>query len=115
MTLLARVIATWFFLGYLKAPGTFGTLGAVAVALPLHVYAGFGPWQFAILALAATYPAIWASDVMVRTSGLKDPQFVVIDEVVGFWLNCGVAPAGRPLMLRFTAPVKPPCGETETS
>ncbi len=32
-------------------------------------------------------PAIWAADVTARESGLKDPQIVVIDEVVGQWIT----------------------------
>ena len=32
-------------------------------------------------------PAIWAADNVARVSGLKDPQIVVVDEVVGLWLT----------------------------
>ncbi len=44
------------------------------------------PWGFAILALALLGPAIWAADVTARETGLKDPQIVVVDEVVGQWI-----------------------------
>lgn len=84
---LARLLATWFGCGYApKGPGTAGSLAAVAIGWPLHAYAGVGPWGFAILALALTGPAIWAAGVTARETGLKDPQIVVIDEVVGQWI-----------------------------
>jgi phosphatidylglycerophosphatase A len=84
---LARLLATWFGCGYApKGPGTAGSLAAVAIAWPLHAYAGLGPWGFAILGLALTGPAIWAAGVTARETGLKDPQIVVIDEVVGQWI-----------------------------
>lgn len=58
----ARVLATWFYCGYApKAPGTAGSLAALAIAWLLHVYAGVPPLGFAILALALLGPAIWAA------------------------------------------------------
>jgi phosphatidylglycerophosphatase A len=83
----ARVLATWFYCGYApKAPGTAGSLAALVIAWLLHQYAGVPPLGFAILALALLGPAIWAADVTARETGLKDPQIVVIDEVVGQWI-----------------------------
>jgi phosphatidylglycerophosphatase A len=79
------VIATWFFLGYSAAPGTIGSLGALAIAWMLQQWAGWAPQHFGLLALVLLMPAIWAADVTARTSGLKDPQIVVVDEVIGQW------------------------------
>ena len=64
-----------------------GTLGALAIAWPLHEYAGFNSLEFLILGIASLWPAIWAAEQTSRTSGLKDPQIVVIDEVVGLWIT----------------------------
>jgi len=84
---LAKLIATWFGCGYSpKAPGTAGSLAALAIGIVLRRYAGFTPWQFAILAAATLIPAVWAAGVTAVSSGLKDPQFVVIDEVIGLWI-----------------------------
>jgi phosphatidylglycerophosphatase A len=84
---IARLLATWFYCGYApKGPGTAGSLAAVVIAWFLHEYAGLGPLGFAILALALTGPAIWAAEVTARETGLKDPQIVVVDEVVGQWI-----------------------------
>jgi phosphatidylglycerophosphatase A len=96
VTGFARLLATWFYCGYApKAPGTAGSLAAIVIAWPLHVYAGVSPWGFAILALALLGPAIWSADVTARETGLKDPQIVVVDEVVGQWIAIGGAAFGR--------------------
>jgi len=93
---VARVLATWFYCGYApKAPGTAGSLAAVAIAWLLHEYAGVPPLGFAIMALALLGPAIWAADVTARETGLKDPQIVVVDEVVGQWIAIAGAAFGR--------------------
>jgi phosphatidylglycerophosphatase A len=84
---LARVIATWFYLGYSPAPGTAGSLGGLAVAWALYRWAGFGSWALGLLGVLFLAPAIWAANTVARESGLKDPQIVVVDEVVGLWLT----------------------------
>lgn len=83
----AQVLATWFYLGYTpKGPGTAGSLGAIAVAALLHAYAGFTPLMFAAAAAVLIVPGIWAADRVAVSSGKKDPQIVVVDEVVGQWI-----------------------------
>jgi len=85
---LAYLLSTWFGCGYSpKAPGTAGSLAALAIGIALHEYLGFAPWQFAALAAVVFLPAVWAAGVTARASGLKDPQFVVIDEVIGLWIS----------------------------
>ena len=39
------------------------------------------------LALLLAIPGTWAADVVARESGRKDPQIVVVDEVVGQWMT----------------------------
>jgi phosphatidylglycerophosphatase A len=83
----AWLFATWFGCGHFpKGPGTAGSLGALLVALPL-VYAGLPPWGFLLLSLVLLYPGIAASSSVAIRSGLKDPQIVVIDEVLGQWIT----------------------------
>jgi phosphatidylglycerophosphatase A len=41
----------------------------------------------AYLAVAIAVPAVWASDVVARVGGRKDPQIVVVDEVMGVWVT----------------------------
>jgi phosphatidylglycerophosphatase A len=84
---LARVIATVFGLGYApKGPGTVGSLGALLIAWLVSTYAGIGPLWFAALAAVLAIPGIWAADAVAKEIGRKDPQIVVVDEVVGQWL-----------------------------
>ena len=84
---LATLIATWFGCGYSPvAPGTAGSLAALAIGILLHEYAGFTAWGFAVLAAATLIPAVWAAGVTAVSSGIEDPQFVVIDEVIGLWI-----------------------------
>jgi len=91
---LARLIGTWFFLGYVpKAPGTAGSLGAIAIAWWLHTYAGVPPAGFAVYASLLLAPASWAAGRVAQDTGKKDPQIVVVDEVVGQWITLAGASA----------------------
>jgi len=91
---LARIIATWFGCGYApKGPGTAGSLAALAIAWLLHVYAKVSSIELGWLALLLAIPGIWAADVVARESGGKDPQIVVVDEVVGQWMTLAGATA----------------------
>jgi phosphatidylglycerophosphatase A len=77
----AWAIATWFGCGKVpKAPGTAGSVGAI----PLYwlAFQG-GRGGVAAAALAVTAVGIWASSVVARDLGTKDPQIVVVDEVAG--------------------------------
>jgi phosphatidylglycerophosphatase A len=83
----ARLFATWFGCGYAPiAPGTAGSLAAIVIAWLLSRI-GFTSLHFLILAFALLYPAIRAAGAVAAGSGRKDPQFVVIDEVLGQWLT----------------------------
>ena len=80
MRRLASLVATWFGVGYTpKGPGTAGSLAALACAFPAPQLV---PW----LAIGAILPAIWAARVHAKHTNSKDPQEVVVDEVVGQWI-----------------------------
>jgi len=84
---VARLIATWFGCGYSRiGPGTAGSLAALVMAWPLVHYAGWQPLWFLLPVAALTGPGIWAAGVTACESQQKDPQFVVVDEVLGQWL-----------------------------
>jgi len=84
---LARVIATWFGCGYAPvAPGTAGSLAALAIAIVLHELAGLPAWQFVVLGAVLFAPAVWASTETARAEETKDPGIVVVDEVIGQWI-----------------------------
>jgi phosphatidylglycerophosphatase A len=85
---MAKLIATWFGLGLIPvAPGTWGSLGGLAVAWVLNQYLGWPAWSFAVLAIVGTAPGIWAADRTASQAGKKDPGIVVVDEVLGQWLT----------------------------
>jgi phosphatidylglycerophosphatase A len=78
-------ISTWFGLGLApKAPGTFGTLGAI----PLVLFAqGQEAWlQWLTWALLLVISIFCVRSTSVRTKSV-DPQIVVVDEVLGLWLS----------------------------
>jgi phosphatidylglycerophosphatase A len=81
------LIGAWFGCGYSpKAPGTVGSLAAILIAWPLWLL-GFGRFSFAALAIAGLWPGIRAASVVALETGRKDPQIVVVDEVLGQWLT----------------------------
>lgn len=85
--MLAHLIATWFGCGHVpKAPGTAGAAGALVPVILLWRHFDAQPWWFLVLTVAATPVGIWAADAVAKAKGLKDPQLVVIDEVLGVWL-----------------------------
>ena len=88
MSRVALIFSTWFGCGYSPVgPGTVGSLGALLVAA-LLIAAGFDkPWQFLALAAVLTPFGIWASTATARARALKDPQIVVVDEVLGQWVT----------------------------
>jgi phosphatidylglycerophosphatase A len=93
--LWATWVATFFWAGRLR-PGP-GTWGSAAAALIWFVLARWIPaaWQPGVLAgLAASAMALGipAATRVARASGVKDPQFVVIDEVAGQWITLLFAP-----------------------
>ncbi len=84
--LWATMVATFFGAGHLKpGPGTWGSLATVVVwALACsRIPAANRTWATIIAAAAVTIVGIPAATRVARGSGLKDPQFVVIDEVAG--------------------------------
>ena len=100
---LALAIATAFGLGYLpKAPGTWGSLGGVLLAMypfwfsalppgvPTLVISRGGsltdidPLQYQISSIVAVaLIGLWSAHRAARFWGIKDPQKIVIDEVSG--------------------------------
>lgn len=84
--LWASLVATFFGTGRLTpGPGTWGSLATVGVWATVSHWLP-GSWVFpANLGLAALAVAVGipAATEVARASGLKDPQFVVIDETAG--------------------------------
>jgi phosphatidylglycerophosphatase A len=82
----AGLVATFFGIGRLKpGPGTWGSAATVVLWAAL-AHAIAPSWRTPVviaLALLVTLIGIPAATQVARGSGVKDPQFVVIDEVAG--------------------------------
>ena len=93
----AWTVATFFGAGFGKpGPGTWGSVGAVlvwAVAAWL-LPSGSGTLLLWLLCgiVVATAIGVPASTIVARESGREDPQFVVIDEVIGQWIALILCP-----------------------
>lgn len=74
-----------------RAPGTFGTLMAVVLYLPLS-YLGLG-WYLLVLAVSILL-GVWLCDRTSRDLGVHDHPGIVWDEFAGFWLTMIAAPPG---------------------
>ena len=78
---LARLVASCFGVGYApRAPGTAGSLAALAIGAAILAYA---PGWLPPAILLASLIGLWA--VTAGQVG-NDPGWVVIDEVAGQWL-----------------------------
>ena len=79
------IIATWFGSGLLpKAPGTWGSLAAFPFAYIISVYTC--PYALILGTVALFFIGIWASGKIEKSEQVKDPGFIVVDEVVGQWI-----------------------------
>ena len=96
----AELLASWFGCGRSPiAPGTAGSLGAV----PLHLLLrSLGPVPYWTATALITALGIWASDRVCKSSGEKDPQWIVIDEVAGTLIAMGLV-RRRSLAVRLAA------------
>ena len=65
------------------APGTFGTLGGVAIAWVLRGTEAYLLWVLLTIAVLYALGRVLGSWAEVHAGG-KDPQFFVLDEVVGY-------------------------------
>jgi phosphatidylglycerophosphatase A len=86
ISLWATLVATFFGIGRLRpGPGTWGSAATVVLWAALcHALAPSLRMPVAIaLAGLVTLVGIPAATLVARGSGMKDPQFVVIDEVAG--------------------------------
>ena len=94
------------------APGTFGTLVAVPIALALHAYGNAAAFVAAIVLLLVA--GAWSAQVCGRHLGVPDHGGIVVDEVVAFLtvlFFVGTEPLKMAIafaLFRFFDIVKPP-------
>jgi phosphatidylglycerophosphatase A len=82
MRAIAYTVGTFFGCGYSPVgPGTAGSLAALAIAIAIH-----NRVALIVLSLVLLLPGIWAAGKIAEYESRKDPQIVVIDEVLGQWI-----------------------------
>jgi len=103
--LWATLVATFFGVGRLHpGPGTWGSAATVLLwwLLARSLPPAWQLWTAILLAALAVLAGIPAATRVARACGLKDPQFVVIDEVAGQLITLIAAPvAWKSLLLGF--------------
>ena len=82
---MIRAITTFGYVGYLRpAPGTWGSLAALAAGLAIDRWLGFPVLVAATLGV--TLLGFWAVARDLPSWDDGDPSQIVIDEVAGMWL-----------------------------
>ena len=82
--MLQELIATGFFVGRFRyAPGTVGTL----LGIPLVYLFAFKWWLVALLGIFLYLVGFWACSYVVDMRKESDPEDVIIDEVLGYFLS----------------------------
>ena len=82
---MSAAIATIFGIGYLRpAPGTWGSLFAIILAILIVEIFGVIGFIFALLSISIF--GWWATSIYLKQIKTKDPSEVVIDELVGQWI-----------------------------
>jgi phosphatidylglycerophosphatase A len=121
--LWATMVATLFGIGQLKpGPGTWGSAATVILwaLASWQIPLASRTWATIAAAITVTLIGIPAATRVARASGLKDPQFVVIDEVAGQLVALISVPlawktflAGLILFRVFDIPKPPPLRQLE--
>lgn len=86
-SVLTTLFLSWFYSGKVpKAPGTFGSLATLPLIFLLHYL------QINIYSLIALIIILYVTAVVITQKvqvkySLKDPQWIVIDEVIGMLIT----------------------------
>jgi phosphatidylglycerophosphatase A len=101
----ATVVATFFGVGRLwPGPGSWASAAIVLLwwLLTRWITPHWRPWAPLLLAALAVLVGIPAATRVARAAALKDPQFVVIDEVAGQLITLIAVPVSwKSLLLGF--------------
>ena len=83
-------------------PGTLGTLLGIPISIGFNGIAAHAPLAFGLVLAVLTVGAINLSTKAAELLKQKDPQVIVIDEVIGFMIANYLAPTRlAPLVLGF--------------
>ncbi len=81
MIFIYKILSTFFYLGYLPASGTFGTLASIPLIYLLKKYLSPFYLTFTLIFFVIS---IYISDETEKIFNKKDPKEIIIDEVLGF-------------------------------
>lgn len=87
---LFRIYLSWFGSGYApKAPGTFGTIAALPF---IYAWSLLNPahWLNFLLITIMTVGAIFIAEIIQKSTHSHDPQWIVIDEVIGMLITWSI-------------------------
>ncbi|TSE21038.1 Phosphatidylglycerophosphatase A [Tepidimonas alkaliphilus] len=89
---LSHLVALGFGAGLARlAPGTVGTLWGWAAYALIERLVAPGDVGWAGIVAGALLVGWWAATATARRTGIDDPSFVVIDEIVAIWLVLWIA------------------------
>lgn len=93
---LLRHPAGWIAAGFGAglAPRAPGTVGTAVALLPWLALRELPLWPYLGALLLAFALGVWASNWVIRSTQVQDPQVVVWDEFVGVWIALLAAPRG---------------------
>ncbi len=90
---------SWFYTGLSpKAPGTIGSLATIPLILLLH-YLDFNLYALIVLILILYLISIYLTQKIQMAYDLHDPQWIVIDEVIGMLITWAFVRTTDPLSL----------------
>ncbi len=91
MTGLARLVGTFFYIGYMPlAPGTWGSLAIVLLLYVFPVQDLY--WQIVIL-ISLILASVWSGNILEKADQKEDPGYIVIDEAAGMFLSLFALPS----------------------
>ena len=92
-------VASGGFAGYIPvAPGTFGTLVAVPLAVPFAWLHSAQPLHYVLALLTMIGSACWVAGRAEEVFGEHDARRIVIDEIVGYLVAMSFLPPTVPVL-----------------
>jgi len=84
---LIIIFLSWFYVGKApKAPGTFGSLATFPLILLLH-YLHFNLYTIIAIIISLYLIAVYFTQKIQQELHLHDPQWIVVDEVIGMLIT----------------------------
>ncbi len=89
---LTMAFLSWFYTGkFPKAPGTMGSFATLPLIYVLHAL-HFNIYHLLLLIIILYVAAVAVTQQVQKTYGLHDPQWIVIDEVIGMLITWAFVP-----------------------